>query len=77
MTNFNQIKTVKDLLLFIGLLYTSKLTLKTILKLYQGFRTFILPHFWHRDFRKEYGSWAGIFFIIEVILFHQGVFTYF
>ena len=61
MTNFHQIKAVKDILCLFGVLYTSKITLQTILNLYQGFKTFILPCFWKRNFIQEYGTWAGTY----------------
>ena len=63
MTNTHQIKAVKDVLCLLGLLYTSKITLQTILNLFQGFKTFILPCFWKRNFKQEYGAWAGTGYI--------------
>ena len=68
MSNSNQIKNIKEILMFCGFLYTSKLTFRTVSRLYQGFKTFILPRFWKRNFRKEYGSWAGITFIFLFLI---------
>ena len=52
-------RPLRDFLLMMGAYYTSKTVLNQVCSLFKGFKTFALPMIWKRNFKKEYGSWAG------------------
>ena len=53
-------RPLRDLLLLAGLYYTSKKAVSWTNTAYSVFKTFVLPAVWPRNFRKEYGQWAGM-----------------
>ena len=56
---FNDLHNLRDIVLLAGLYYTSKFTLKTVGSIWSAIKTFGLPLIWPRNFKEEYGLWAG------------------
>ena len=53
--------TYADGLYLLGLFLAFKWVYKTLSGLYIAFKTYALPLVWKRNFKKEYGEWAGKF----------------
>ncbi len=59
-------QTFLDLCLLIGTIYLAVKSVSLVTALFQAFKTFILSIFWPRNFKKEYGQWAGTIFFCEI-----------
>ena len=57
--NFGSLRNWRNVILLAGIYYSTKLTLKTVGGLYSGFKTFCLPLVLARDYKTDYGPWAG------------------
>ena len=57
--NFGSLRNWRNVILLAGIYYSTKLTLKTVGGLYSGFKTFCLPLVLARDYKSDYGPWAG------------------
>ena len=57
--NFGSLRNWRNVILLAGIYYSTKLTLKTVGGLYSGFKTFCLPLVLARDYKIDYGPWAG------------------
>ena len=49
----------QDIIFLVGLVVISKVILKTILSVYNAFKTFCAPLIWPIDYNDKYGPWAG------------------
>ena len=58
--SFFKSSRIWDIVILIGIFYTIKWAIKTLLNLHEAFKTFIVPLFWPRNFPEEYGSWAVV-----------------
>ncbi len=52
-------QVVRDGFFLLGMYYLSKTTLTLSQETYKAIKTYVLPAFWPRNFKKEYGQWAG------------------
>ena len=57
--NFGSLRNWRNVILLAGIYYSTKLTLKTVGGIYSGLKTFCLPLVLARDYKTDYGPWAG------------------